>query len=68
MDIGQAIRVERVRRRMTQVQLANAAGISNAWLSNVERHNVMPSGPYLRILALTLGVTVEYLLNEARRY
>jgi len=41
---GHQIRVERVRRKMSQVELANALGVSPVWMSQVEleRHHGEP--------------------------
>ena len=52
------VRSFRLRRHMTGVQLAQAAGISKAMLSLIESGKALPSVPVLAALSKALSVTV----------
>ena len=62
-DTGNRIRQLREERRMTQEQLAKAAGISKGFLSDVENNNKNISAQSLLRIANTLGASVDYLLR-----
>lgn len=62
-DSGNRIRQLREERRMTQEQLAKAAGISKGFLSDVENNNKNISAQSLLRIANTLGASVDYLLR-----
>jgi len=57
MNIGQAIKLMRTSREMSQIQLAEAAECSANYLSLVERGRRTPSLKYIDNVASALGVT-----------
>ena len=58
--LGQRIRALRKARKMTQTQLADAAGIISQAVSDLEIGKTQTTG-YLSELARALGTTAEYL-------
>jgi len=62
-QIGQRIRSLRKARDFSIQRLAEAAGISAGYLSDVERGFSAPSGEKLVRIAAELGVTTDYLLT-----
>lgn len=62
-DTGNRIKQMREERKMTQDQLAKAAGISKGFLSDVENNNKNISAKSLLQIANTLGASVDYLLR-----
>jgi transcriptional regulator with XRE-family HTH domain len=63
--LGQRIRAARKRRRLTQEQLATAAGITRTTVQNIE--NGRTSEPYkVDEIAAALGIPVEELLTPAQ--
>jgi transcriptional regulator with XRE-family HTH domain len=71
MTTGDRIRKIREHKNMTQDQLADKAGISKAYLSDVENNNKNISSKLLLQVANALGASVDYLLSgeskESRR-
>ena len=61
-SIGERVRRLRLRRGLSQRQLA-ASGLSPAYISRIESGQRMPSVRAIRVLALRLDVTPEYLEN-----
>jgi transcriptional regulator with XRE-family HTH domain len=57
MKIGRSVKQQRVRRFMTQEQLAKAAGISSRQLVRIERNNVEPR--FSTILKLSKALSVD---------
>lgn len=65
-QIGQQIRTARLRRKMTQAQLAEAADLSVPYISHVERGKKRVSLDALLRISLALDVTVDQLLSGAQ--
>ena len=58
-DLGQLVRAARLRRNLTQAQLAALHGTTQRWISQVESgKDATQLGPALRLLT-TLGVVLE---------
>jgi len=65
--VGERIREVREEQGLTQDQLAQGAGVSNGFLSDVENNKRNIGSKYLLQVADVLGASVEYLLRgEAR--
>lgn len=64
--IGQQIRTARIKRKMTQAQLAEAADLSVPYISHVERGKKRISLDALLRISQALGVTVDQLLSGAQ--
>lgn len=62
--IAQNLRKYRDERDLTQEEVAERAGISVAFLANIERGCKIMSVPVLRSLADSLGLSADYLLYE----
>jgi len=62
-SVGDRIREVRDHRRMTQDRLAEMAGISKGFLSDVENDKRNISSEYLLRIANSLGTSVDYLLK-----
>ncbi|MDI6915972.1 MAG: helix-turn-helix transcriptional regulator [Desulfitobacteriaceae bacterium] len=62
--LGQRIREERTKYRLTQEQLAEAAEINESYIGQVERGEKNPSLETVVSIANSLGVTVDFLLQE----
>ena len=58
--IGDKIRELREKRKLTQIELAKLAGISNTYLSDIERGRVNPSLKTLDKLARALGIKIDW--------
>jgi transcriptional regulator with XRE-family HTH domain len=63
--VGEFIRVQRELARLSLRQLADAAKVSNAYLSQVERGVYRPSAHVLRSIADALHLSVETLYARA---
>ena len=63
--IGSYIREQREQAKISLRQLAQAAGVSNPYLSQIERGLHQPSVRVLRLLSDALNVSAETLLAEA---
>lgn len=66
--LGQAIRELRAKRKLSQQQLADAAGIHFTYLSGLERGKRNPSIEVIEQLAEQLGVSSSTLLRRAERF
>lgn len=64
-EVGRRIRVLRKSRDLPIQQLADLAGISPGYLSDVERGSSAPSAEKLARIAAELGVSTDYLLTGA---
>lgn len=64
---GERIKQIREKKCLTQDQLAEAAGISKGFLSDVENNNKNISSQSLLRIANALGASVDYLLQGATR-
>lgn len=63
-DLGAALREARARRRMTLRQLAEATGLSESFLSQLERGLTQGSVSSLRVIAEALGLNVGDLFER----
>lgn len=61
--LNQRIREMRQAQGMSQVELAGRLGVTKQSISNWENDNIQPSIEMLVKLALTLGVSTDYLLG-----
>jgi transcriptional regulator with XRE-family HTH domain len=64
-DLGEFIRNQRETARMSVRRLADLAGVSNPYLSQIERGLRRPSAEILRQLANALQISVESLYVQA---
>jgi DNA-binding XRE family transcriptional regulator len=64
MKIGQSVKQQRVRKFMTQEQLAKAAGISPRQLVRIEKNDVEPRFSTILKLGKALGVNPSELVDE----
>lgn len=64
-DLGAFIRAERQARKLSLRKLSTASGISNPYLSQIERGLRRPSADVLRQIARALGVPIELLYVRA---
>ena len=64
MKIGRSVREQRVRRFMTQEQLAQAAGISARQLVRIEKNKVEPRFSTILKLAEALKVEPSELVDQ----
>ncbi|MCG8482646.1 MAG: helix-turn-helix domain-containing protein [Clostridia bacterium] len=63
-EIGEKIRLERLKRKIKQNVLAKQAGISNTYLSDIEHQRTLPSlTTYIR-LCEALNIDFGYILNQ----
>ncbi|MET8160356.1 helix-turn-helix domain-containing protein [Sphaerisporangium sp. NPDC005289] len=67
LPVGERIRYWREKRQRKQAAVAGLCGISEEYLSQIERGLKMPSLPVLHAIATELGVPVAALLQEAPR-
>jgi len=63
-QIGQRIRQERNKLRLTQEQLAELAGVNESYIGQIERAAKNPSLESLIKIAKALGVTLDYFLMD----
>ena len=63
--LGERIREERLRRGLTQAQLAEAVDISNTYMGAIERGERCLTLDTLVRLVNRLSVTVDYLLADS---
>ncbi len=64
-DVGEYIRHQRERSAMSLRKLAETAGISNPYLSQIERGLRKPSAEILKSLARALSISAETLYERA---
>jgi len=64
-ELGSYIRQQRERSAMSLRKLASAAGISNPYLSQIERGLRKPSAEILKSLARALSISAETLYERA---
>lgn len=62
--VGQRIKEERKKYRLTQEKLAEEAGLNDSYIGQIERGSKKPSMESIVKLANTLGITVDYLLQD----
>ena len=63
--IGMRVKIARIRKGMTQDEVAEKAEISNSHISNVETGNTKVSLPTLVLIANAIGVSVDELLCDS---
>lgn len=63
--LAENLRVHRARRRLSQEQLANAAGIAKLTLWNIENGKTVPTLETVAKLADVLGCSIDELLGRA---
>lgn len=64
MTIGERLLQQRRARKMTQTELAQAAGVSQGLIARIERGQVKdPAGSVIRRLARALAVTADWLVG-----
>ena len=63
IDLGNRIRELRTSKKLSQAQLADRLGVSNAMVSAYELSTRLPSFEVLKKLAKVLGVSTDFLLN-----
>ena len=63
--LGKRARGERKKRALTQEQLAEKVGVSDAYIGQIERGERSPTLETLVNLANQLGVTIDYLLHDS---
>jgi transcriptional regulator with XRE-family HTH domain len=66
-SVGREIRKARIDRDMEQRELARILGMKQQYLSRIEHDQVDVRVSVLRRIAAALGVSVNQLLDEARR-
>lgn len=65
VDVGAFIREQRERSRISLRKLADTAGISNPYLSQIERGLRKPSAEILKGIAKSLSISAETLYTKA---
>lgn len=68
MTTGQSIRHHRMKRGLTQMELARRIGVSHQAVSKWEKDAGMPDAALLAPLARALGTTTDELLRFGERY
>lgn len=64
MTIGEKIKIRRKELNMTQKQLAEAVGITEATLSRYENNQRIPSAEILKKIAETLRIGLDYFADD----
>lgn len=62
-DLGEKIKSLRLEKELTQVELAQALGVSKGIISIWENNINEPKATYIKRLALFFGVSADYLLG-----
>jgi XRE family transcriptional regulator, regulator of sulfur utilization len=65
---GEAVREQRLKRKATQEEIADGAGITTATLSLIERGQANPTWDTARKLATALGVSISELAKLAEAH
>lgn len=65
-DLGQAIKRLRLRREMTQQQLADASGLDIRYVGSIERGQRNPSFGAIQGIASVFGMKTSELLRRAK--
>lgn len=63
MTLGNKIKNYRAERGMTQIELAKKAGLSQSYLSELEKDKFNPTTPIIIGIAVALDVSVDGLLG-----
>jgi len=64
MTFGEKLRNARTALNLSQIELAERAGITERSIYNYEQTGTLPRTPVIKRLAETLNVTVTYLMDE----
>jgi transcriptional regulator with XRE-family HTH domain len=64
MILGEKIKFVRQQKKMSQIELAKAAGVHQKNISKYENDGVVPSAMVLKGIADALGATADYLLGS----
>lgn len=64
-ELGNRIRKAREQKNLTQEQLAEIIGMSNNYISNIERNHSIPSLETLLKICNALQVTPDYVLMDS---
>ena len=62
--LGKRIREARKQKSLTQQQLAEMLGITDVYVSEIERGNKMPSIPLFIAIVEVLDISADYLLRD----
>ncbi|MBP3627628.1 MAG: helix-turn-helix transcriptional regulator [Clostridia bacterium] len=62
--LGKRIREARKQKSFTQQQLAETLGITDVYVSEIERGNKMPSIPLFIAIVEALDISADYLLRD----
>lgn len=65
VKLGQRIREERTRLRLTQEKLAEDVGVSDAYIGQIERGERSVTLETLVKIVNRLGVTIDYLVSDS---
>ena len=64
MTLGQKITQLRKEKKLSQVDVAKAVGVSRDAISKYERDDIIPSVENAKKIAQTLGVSLDYLVSQ----
>lgn len=64
MTLGQKITKIRKEKKLSQIDIANAVGVSRDAISKYERDDIIPSVENAKKIAKTLNVSLDYLVSE----
>ena len=67
MTLGQKVRLRRKELGYTQVELAKRTQTSQSYISRLEKDDFNPSIQMIVSIAVTLGVSIDYLLIEDKQ-
>ena len=62
--MGKRIREARKQKKMTQWKLAEIIGVTDVYISEIERGNKMPSIPLFISIVEALDISADYLLRD----
>ena len=67
MTLGQKVKLRREELGYTQVELAKRTQTSQSYISRLEKDDFNPSTQMIVSIAVTLGVSTDYLLLEDKQ-
>ena len=62
--LGKRIREARKQKKLTQEKLAELVGVTDVYISEIERGNKMPSIPLFISIVEALDISADYLLRD----
>ena len=68
MTLGERIKEARLRKRLTQKQLAKLLNVTDATVNRYEKNVRKPDAEMLKRIAEILGVSVDYLLGTEEKH